>query len=183
MHLAHESAPMIFISLLIRVSYLPRVLIIGALLVERVAAAVPFDYSEYFPSANASRVILTNKTSWPEQRCLIVYTPPKVSTRAIWHWAARIGYTVATVGHLGWRRNEIPVVDGRYDSQVFIGHGDVVSVRRAFASRRQRCLEWVHLRNPRVRQLSHIAQCHGPTTRVFRVDDELDRPRTAHIIP
>ena len=112
------------------------------------------EYREYFPWVNSSQVILSDKASWPQHRCLILYAPPKVNSRAIEHWAIQFGYSVS---YLAYWTTDDPILHGGYDSQIFIGHADVVSVRRAFASRGLRCLEWAHLRDPRARILSHVA--------------------------
>ena len=114
-----------------------------------------YDLSSYYPEANASRVSLAIKETWPQRRCLIVYAPMKCMSRAIEHWAIRFGYSVGYLAY--WRAPRRPLISGSLNSQVFIGHADIVSVRQAFALRGIRCLEWAHLRDPRARLFSHLA--------------------------
>ena len=117
------------------------------------------------PSGISSGVMLSDQSTWPQHRCLILYCPPKTNSRAIQDWFSRHGYSTTM---LSSDETDDPVIDSpwlesdsvTYDSQVFTGHADIFSVRGAFASRGLRCLEWSHLREPSQRIVS---QCfpHG----------------------
>ena len=133
-------------------------LIIVVPLVEAVAAEVPVYDSECSPWVSSPGVLLSDRTTWPQRRCLVVYVPPRVNGRALSHWLMRFGYSVAL---LKWWKDDDPLRFGKNDSQVFIGHGDIVSVRRSLASQGLQCLEWAHLREPRMRLFSHIAHLHS----------------------